>query len=112
MLFLDCMYLDAQDEIKGANLKRKGTESMYSLAEVLRPPQFHCGRSSLTAVDIVREMKPFPGVVEETIVVSDDEEKEEERDSEDDAAYASKTDDNNDSEEYPESESNGEDERE
>ena len=96
------MYLDAQEEIKGANLKRKGTESMYSLADVLRPPQFHCARSSLSAVDIVRQMKPFPGVVEETFVVSDDEE------SEDDEVNESKTDDNQDSKENEETESNEE----
>jgi hypothetical protein len=44
------MYLDAVEIVEGAKtLKRKETLSMYSLAEILKPAQFHCYRPSLVA---------------------------------------------------------------
>lgn len=49
------MYLDAQDEIEAVSLKRKTTASMYSIADLLRPPQFHCGRSSLSAAEVLKQ---------------------------------------------------------
>jgi hypothetical protein len=36
-------------------LKRKSTPSMYSLAELTRPAQFHRGRPSLAATQMIRD---------------------------------------------------------
>ncbi len=47
--------------LDSTTLKRKQTGSMYSLADVLRPAQFHCGRPSLVAV---RDLKNFEQVVD------------------------------------------------
>ena len=47
--------------LNSTTLKRKQTGSMYSLADVLRPAQFHCGRPSFVAV---RDLKNFGQVVD------------------------------------------------
>ena len=49
------MYLDAVEIVEGSKtLKRKETLSMYSLAEILKPAQFHCCRPSLVASSFIK----------------------------------------------------------
>jgi len=55
------------DTYKDLKLKRKETTSMYSLAEILRPAQYHCGRPSYLAAQELNNVDKISTAIAEEV---------------------------------------------
>ena len=55
------------DTFQGFKLKRKETTSMYDLAEILRPAQYHCGRPSYVAAQELNNLGKISTVITEEV---------------------------------------------
>ena len=55
------------DTYKDLKLKRKETTSMYALAEILKPAQYHCGRPSYLAAQELNNLGKISTAIAEEV---------------------------------------------